>query len=206
MMERGQKIRKYCIYAAYLLLFTTIQVTFPGLFTFYGIRPDLMFVMVVLCAYMFGFYDGMIFGALTGIIRDYLSAPAITVSEGNVQPAIGLGLLLMVCAAAFGSAFFTVRVKRNFLIAVLSVIAATVLYKACGHLIIYISTNIINGTAYNVGIKGIFLRSVLPQTLLNLAAAVPFYALLKFAGPYSKGINPYLKDERKGGSDLWLTM
>ena len=76
-MRRPQQIRKYVVYALYLLLFSTVQVTFPGIVTFYGLRADLMFVLVVLCSYMFGFYDGIVFGALAGIIRDYFSAPSV---------------------------------------------------------------------------------------------------------------------------------
>lgn len=205
-MRRPQQIRKYVVYALYLLLFSTVQVTFPGIVTFYGLRADLMFVLVVLCSYMFGFYDGIVFGALAGIIRDYFSAPSITTIDGTVTTAVGIGLFLMVAAAAFGSSFFTVRIERNFILAFVSVLIATLLYKTIGHLGIFLWSHIAKGTTYNLQLSQIVFRSIIPQVLLNMIAAVPLYLLLRFAGPYKKGINPVLIDEKRKGDNTWLTM
>ena len=204
--RRPQQIRKFIVYALYLLLFSTVQVTFPGILTFYGIRADLLFVLVVLVSYMFGFYDGIVFGALAGIIRDYFSAPSITTLDGTVTTALGIGLFLMVAAAAYGSSFFTVRIERNFLLAFLSVVTASLLYKVIGHILIFIWSNLVPGLSYNMGLSQIITRSVLPQTVLNLIAAVPIYLLLRFAGPYKKGVNPVLIDEKRKGDNSWLTM
>lgn len=205
-MRRPQQIRKYVVYALYLLLFSTVQVTFPGIVTFYGLRADLMFVLVVLCSYMFGFYDGIIFGALAGIIRDYFSAPSITSIDGTVTTAVGIGLFLMVAAAAFGSSFFTVRIERNFILAFVSVLIATLLYKTIGHFGIFLWSHIAKGTTYNLQLSQIVFRSIIPQILLNMISAVPLYLLLRFAGPYKKGINPVLIDEKRKGDNTWLTM
>ena len=205
-MRRPQQIRKFIVYALYLLLFSTVQVTFSGILTFYGIRADLLFVLVVLVSYMFGFYDGIVFGALAGIIRDYFSAPSITTLDGTVTTALGIGLFLMVAAAASGSSFFTVRIERNFLLAFLSVVTATLLYKIVGHFLIFLWSNLVPGLTYNMGLSQIITRSVLPQTVLNLIAAVPIYLLLRFLGPYKKGVNPVLIDEKRKGDNSWLTM
>ncbi len=205
-MRRPQQIRKYVVYALYLLLFSTVQVTFPGIVTFYGLRADLMFVLVVLCSYMFGFYDGIVFGALVGIIRDYFSAPSITTIDGTVTTAVGIGLFLMVAVAAFGSSFFTVRIERNFILAFVSVLIATLLYKTIGHFGIFLWSHIAKGTTYNLQLSQIVFRSIIPQILLNMIAAVPLYLLLRFAGPYKKGINPVLIDEKRKGDNTWLTM
>lgn len=205
-MKRSLQIRKYAVYAIYLLLFSTIQVTFPGFLTISGLHADLMFVLVVLCSYMFGFYDGIVFGALAGMIRDYFSAPSVTGIDGTVTTALGIGLFLMVAAAAFGSSFFTVRIERNFLLAFLSVVLATLLYKGIGHLGIFLWSHVVSGLSYNMGFSQILLKSVLPQTLLNLYAAVPLYLLLRFLGPYKGGVNPALIDEKRKGDNTWLTM
>jgi len=90
--------------------------------------------------------------------------------------------------------------------AVLSVVVATLLYKCLGHLIIFIWSNIVSGLSYNMEFSQIVFRSVLPQVLLNLIASVPVYLLLRFLGPYDKGVNPVLIDEKRKGEDLWLTM
>jgi len=155
---------------------------------------------------MFGFYDGIVFGALAGIIRDYFSAPSITTLDGTVTTALGIGLFLMVAVAAYGSSFFTVRIERNFLLAFLSVVTATLLYKVIGHILIFLWSNLVPGLSYNMGLSQIITRSVLPQTVLNLIAAVPIYLLLRFAGPYKKGVNPVLIDEKRKGDNSWLTM
>ena len=204
-MKRSQKIRKYLVYALYLLLFSALQVTFTGVLSIYGIRPDLVFVLVVLCSYMFGFYDGVIFGALAGIIRDYFSAPSITGIDGTVTTAFGIGLLLMFAAAAFGSSFFTERIERNFVLSLVAVLIATLVYKTVGHTVIFIWSKIV-GMTYNLELSQILLKSVLPQMLLNLVAAVPLYLLLRFAGPYKGGVNPVLIDEKRKGDNAWLTM
>ena len=205
-MRRTLRIRKYTVYAVYLLLFSAIQVTFTGFLSLSGLHADLMFVLVVLCSYMFGFYDGIVFGVLAGMIRDYFSAPSITGIDGTVTTALGIGLFLMVAASAFGSSFFTEKIERNFIMAFLSVVIATLLYKCIGHLVIFLWTSLVSGGSYNLKLSQIFLKSVLPQMLLNLIAAVPLYLLLKFAGPYKGGTNPALIDEKKEGENLWLTM
>lgn len=205
-MRRSQKIRKYLVYALYLLLFSALQVTFTGVLSIYGIRPDLVFVLVVLCSYMFGFYDGVIFGALAGIIRDYFSAPSVTGIDGSVTTALGIGLFLMVAAAAFGSSFFTVRIERNFILAFVSVVIATLLYKGIGHFIIFLWFKVVTGMTYNLSLNQILLKSILPQVLLNLIAAIPLFLMLKFIGPYKNGVNPVLIDEKRRGDNTWLTM
>ena len=205
-MRRSQKIRKYLVYALYLLLFSALQVTFTGVLSIYGIRPDLVFVLVVLCSYMFGFYDGVIFGALAGIIRDYFSAPSVTGIDGSVTTALGIGLFLMVAAAAFGSSFFTVRIERNFILAFVSVVIATLLYKGIGHFIIFLWFKVVTGMTYNLSLNQILLKSILPQVLLNLIAAIPLFLMLKFIGPYKNGVNPVLIDETRKGDNTWLTM
>ena len=205
-MRRSQKIRKYLVYALYLLLFSALQVTFTGVLSIYGIRPDLVFVLVVLCSYMFGFYDGVIFGALAGIIRDYFSAPSVTGIDGSVTTALGIGLFLMVAAAVFGSSFFTVRIERNFILAFVSVVIATLLYKGIGHFIIFLWFKVVTGMTYNLSLNQILLKSILPQVLLNLIAAIPLFLMLKFIGPYKNGVNPVLIDEKRKGDNTWLTM
>ena len=205
-MRRSQKIRKYLVYALYLLLFSALQVTFTGVLSIYGIRPDLVFVLVVLCSYMFGFYDGVIFGALAGIIRDYFSAPSVTGIDGSVTTALGIGLFLMVAAAVFGSSFFTVRIERNFILAFVSVVIATLLYKGIGHFIIFLWFKVVTGMTYNLSLNQILLKSILPQVLMNLIAAIPLFLMLKFIGPYKNGVNPVLIDEKRRGDNTWLTM
>ena len=205
-MRRKQLVRKIVVYAIYILLITTFQVTFPGVISLSGLHPDLMFVMVVLCAYMFGFYDGIIVGVLVGFIRDYFSAPSISSLDGTVVSSVGIGLFVMIAVAALGSSFFTRRIERNFLLAFLSVVFITLLYKLAGHFVIYIWTSVLSDVSYNMDLKQALLKSILPQTALNLFASVPLYLMLKFMGPYKGGVNPVLIDEKGKVDNSWLTM
>ena len=205
-MRRPQLIRKIAVYAVYILLITTFQVTFPGVVSIYGLYPDLMFVMVVLCAYMFGFYDGIVVGALVGLIRDYFSAPSIRSLDGSVISSVGIGLFVMIAVAALGSSFFTKRIERNFLLAFVSVVVITLLYKFVGHFVIYIRTSVLSDVTYNMDMSQALIRSILPQTALNLFASVPLYLMLKFMGPYKGGVNPVLIDEKGKGDNSWLIM
>jgi len=87
------------------------------------------------------------------------------------------------------------------------VAAATLIYKIFGHVIIFAWSSAVAGVEYNMTARQALMNSVLPQLLLNTACAVPLYAMLHFLGPYKKGINPVLIDEKSGGgSSLWLTM
>lgn len=206
MKNKTSLIRKIAVYAAYILLITTFQVTFRGLFSLQGLYPDLMFVFVVLSAYMFGFKDGMIVGALVGLLRDYFASPSITGIDGTVTATTGIGLLVMILAASYGSSFFTLRIKRNFPMAFLTVVTATLIYKIVGHLVVFTWENAILHHEYNIGIENALMYSILPQTLLNMIVTIPVYLALRFIGPYFKGINPALIDEKNREDNLWLTM
>ncbi|MCQ2515650.1 MAG: hypothetical protein MJ094_02165 [Saccharofermentans sp.] len=199
-------IRKIVVYTIYILVFTTFQVTFRGLFSLQGLYPDLMFVFVVLTAYMFGFKDGMIVGSLVGVLRDYFAGPSITGIDGTVTATTGIGLLVMILAASYGSSFFTIRIKRNFPMAFSSVVTATLFYKIIGHLVVFTWENAFLHHEYNIGLENALMFSILPQTLLNMIIAIPVYLALRFIGPYHKGVNPALIDEKSREDNLWLTM
>ena len=205
-MRRSRLIRKIIVYAVYILLLTTFQVSFPGIISLSGLRSDLMFVFTVLVSYMFGFKDGMIVGLIIGVIRDYFTAPSVIGLDGNIASSAGIGILVMILAAVTGSSFFTKRIERNFILAFLAVITASLIYKAAGHLIIYLWSSVISGYEYSVVLKDVILRSVMPQTVLNLMFAVPLYPILKFAGPYKKGVNPAILSAGSGEDSLWLTI
>ncbi len=197
-------IRKILVYIVYVFLICCFQVSFPDIMTYRGQVADLMLIFTVVVAYFFGFFDGAIVGIAVGILRDYFAAPAITGFDGKPVLSVGLGLLLMFLASVFGSSFFTKRMRRNAPFAFVAVIAATAVYKVCGHLLIKIWSAAVMHNPYNMTVGQIFLDSILPQLMLNLVAAVPIILLLRFAGPYSKGINPSIDLEGGVEDSLWL--
>ena len=65
------RIRKIVVYAIYIILLSSLQVSFPERISFLGQTADLVFVFVVLSGYFNGFWDGAVVGFVAG--RDTVS-------------------------------------------------------------------------------------------------------------------------------------
>lgn len=206
MMNKVPIIRKIIVYALYIFLVTGIQVSFSSAISFRGQTADLMLVFVVLVSYFYGFLDGAVVGILTGILRDFYAAPSIVGIDKSAVPSACVGVLVLFILSVASSSFFTERLHRNTLFAFASITFCTLLYKIGGHIVIRLWLQFIAEKSYNLTLKQIILDSILPQLMLNLIAGIPLILLLRFLGPYKKGVNPVLIDEKTGGESLWLTM
>jgi hypothetical protein len=196
-MDRRRLIRKIIVYAVYILLLSSLQVSYPGRLGFGGQTSDVTFVFVVLTGYFFGFKDGVIVGLITGLVRDCLAPIAVVGIDGTVRVTAGIGMLVMFLAGAVGSSFFTKRMHRNVPFAFVSIAFTTLLYKISGHFMAYSWTFIAPAAGnYNLGMYEIVVRSCLLQTLLNLIAGIPVLLLLRFAGPVA------MSDQRKTADDV----
>ena len=183
-MIRKKLIRKIVVYAIYILLLSSLQVSYPNRIGFGGQTADITFVFVVLTGYFFGFKDGVIVGIIMGVVRDCLAPIAVVGIDGNVRVTAGIGMLVMFLAGAAGSSFFTRRMHRNIPFAFVSIAFTTLLYKVSGHILAYSWTVVAPAAGrYNLGMYEIVVKSCLLQTLLNLIAGIPLLLLLKFAGP-----------------------
>ena len=183
-MIRKKLIRKIVVYAIYILLLSSLQVSYPNRIGFGGQTADITFVFVVLTGYFFGFKDGVIVGIIMGVVRDCLAPIAVIGIDGNVRVTAGIGMLVMFLAGAVGSSFFTRRMHRNIPFAFVSIAFTTLLYKISGHILAYSWTVVAPAAgSYNLGMYEIVVKSCLLQTLLNLIAGIPLLLLLKFAGP-----------------------
>lgn len=207
-MDKSQRyyIRKITVYAIYILLFSCLQVTFPDKITLLGQVADIMFVFVALVAYYFGFYDGIVVGLIVGMIRDYFAAPAIIGVDGITTSTFGVGMLTLFLCACFSSTCFTRRMHRRFSFALLTVFLATLIYKALGHVVIMVYSFLNPFIEYNLTIDIVILESILPQILLNIIATIPIALMLRFIGPYSKGVNPKLINDDEGRGYSWRTI
>lgn len=204
-VEKKILIRKIIVYVIFTLLFSCFQVSFPNRLTLFGQVADLMLLYVILVGYFFGFADGAVVGIIVGFIRDYFAGPSFTDSQGNVTASIGIGMLMMFIAASISSSFFTKRMNRNAAFAFVCVIFCTICYKVTGHLIMAAVMQFFSRTSYNLSFYQIVVNSILPTLLLNVIIAGPMILVLRFIGPYSKGVNPSLsKNFLSGGDDLWL--
>lgn len=202
-------LRKVLVYAFYILLFSTLQVSFPKAITLFGQVADLMFVFVVLTGYFFGFRDGVIIGLITGVLRDTFAGCAIIGLDGKLSITFGLGMLVLFLAGAIGSSFFTERMNRNIPFAFVSIMFTTLIYKLAGHLVGYAWTRAALGLSYGLSLRQIVLQSVLPQIAVNMIVALPILLLLLFLGPYSKEYRNSAKNRdviNSYGDDKWLTI
>ncbi len=196
-MKKEPLIRKIVVYLILILFISSFQVSFPEVLSFHGQIADLMFVFVVLVSYMFGFRDGAVIAVITGFFRDYYANPIITGFDGKTVEILGLGVLVLFLAGAVSSSFFTDRLHRNWAFAFVSVLFCTFLYKLLGHLTIFAWSKLVLHQAYTLDYSQVIVDSMLPQMLLNLIAALPIFLFLRFIGPYAKGINPSLTEERE---------
>ena len=206
-MNKVSLVRKILVYIAYILFLTCFQVSFPDRLGFRGQIADLMFVFVSLVSYMFGFWDGIFVSLAVGILRDSFAAPAVVGFGGQTLPSIGIGALVMLLNAVFSSSVFTVKLKRKVPFAFLTVLTATVAYKVLGHLVIWIWNAVFTDNSYRLTMSQILLDSIGVQVILNLVCSAFLYLLLRFAGPYRKGINSATEDkDLMGGDSSWLTI
>lgn len=205
-MDKVLLARKIAVYSLYVLFIASIQVSFPQYMSFRGQTGDLMFVFVVLVSYLFGFGDGAVVAVFMGLLRDFFAGPSITGIAGEASTTVGIGIFVLFMASVLGSSFFTRKMHRNISFAFLAVLAATLVYKVTGHLIIGIWTNLFASRPYTMDVSSIILDSILPQILLNMIVAVPCILILRFAGPYKKGINPALIDDKRNEKSSWLTI
>lgn len=184
MMNQRKLIRKIVVYAVYILLLSSLQVSYPNRLGFGGQTADITFVFVVLTGYFYGFKDGVIVGLIMGLVRDCLAPIAIIGIDGTVHVTAGIGMLVMFLAGAVASSFFTKRMHRNIPFAFVSIAFITLLYKFSGHFLAYSWTFLVpSAGSYDLGVYEIVVRSSLLQTLLNLIAGIPLLVLLRFAGP-----------------------
>ena len=199
------RVRKIIVYAVYIILLSSIQVSFPDAFSFAGQTADLVFVFVVLSGYFNGFWDGAVVGFICGIVRDVFSPPAVVGLDGDVRVTAFIGAFTLFAAGITGASFFTRRMHRNIPFSIVSVIFATFCYKTAGYLIIYGWSTL---AGYSTGLYDpftAFVYSFLPQLLLNTITSVPMILLLRFLGPVSFKGNAD-KDEiiEQDGDGTWL--
>lgn len=204
-MDSKARVRQIVVYSIITMIIASFQVSFPSMISWNNQIADLMFVFVVLVSYMFGFLDGAIVAVIVGLLRDYYAGPSIIGIDGNPTQTVGLGVLVLFVAAAISSSFFTTKMHRNAPFAFLSIVACTLIYKIVGHSIIAFWSVAVVKNSTVLTMKQIIIDSILPQLLVNVIATVPLYLLLRFAGPYSKGVNPMLNKAKEGG-ETWLTI
>jgi len=179
------RIRKVVVYAIYIFLLSSLQVSFSDSFSLLGQVADLTFVFVVLSGYFNGFWDGALVGFLCGLVRDVFSPPAIIGLDGEVRVTAFIGAFTLFSAGIIGASFFTRRMHRNIPFSIVAVIFTTFCYKIAGYLLIY-GWSVLAGSYTSIySPLTALLYSFLPQLLLNTIVAIPMIVLIRFLGPVS---------------------
>ncbi len=204
-IDTRARIRKIVVYAIYIILLSSFQVSFPDRISFLGQTADLMFVFVVLSGYFNGFWDGAIVGIVCGMIRDVFSPPAVVGLDGEVRVTAFIGVFTLFAVGIIGSAFFTRRMRRNIPFSIVAVIFTTFCYKVAGYILIYGWSSLAGAESSRYSLTTALIYSLLPQLLLNVIASIPLILLIRFLGPVSfKGNGK--KDEiiKEKGEGTWL--
>lgn len=204
-IDTRARIRKIVVYAIYIILLSSFQVSFPDRISFLGQTADLMFVFVVLSGYFNGFWDGAIVGFICGMVRDVFSPPAVVGLDGEVRVTAFIGVFTLFAVGIIGSSFFTRRMHRNIPFSIVAVIFTTFCYKVAGYILIYGWSSLAGAESSLYSPSTALIYSLLPQLLLNVIASIPLILLIRFLGPVSfKG--KVKKDEiiKDKGEGTWL--
>ncbi|MBO4928665.1 MAG: hypothetical protein J5379_10525 [Clostridiales bacterium] len=196
-MRKHERARQIIIYALYITSVCCLQVTFSHVFRLFGRTCDLMLVFVVLAGYLFGTKDGVVVGGIVGMFRDYFSGPVITGLDQKPVAVLGIGLLVFIYVGLLSSVLFRKRFRRKLSLGLLQVAIVTLFYCVLGHIVSWLYLSMSGNSVSYHSLNYIAFRSVLPQILVNLLAAVPILFLLRFLGPYKKGT-------RSGSSETYV--
>lgn len=195
--------RKIIVYAVFIVLFSSVQVTFSSHLSMNGQVPDLMLVLVVVTGYLFGVKDAIAVGLITGLMRDYFSGPAIENAGNNPSALFGLGMLMLLYVGILSAVLFSKAFHRKLPLAFVQVMIITATYKIIGHLIGFGAQRISGGEEEYLSLYEIVINSILTQVFLNLLAAVPIVVLIRYLGPYKNGVNLALIEEMDATEGSW---
>lgn len=204
-MKKKQLARKIIVYALYIILFSSVQVSFSDFFSLGRQVADFMLVFVIVTGYLYGAKDAAVVGLITGLLRDYFAGPSFEGAHDRQSAVLGLGMLMLLYAGIISSVLFAKAFHRKLQLGFIQVMIITVGYKIFGHIATFV-TQIIsgNGTEY-LTLYEILSGSIIPQMLVNIIAAVPIVILLRYFGPYKNGINLKLITDADESEGIWQT-
>ncbi len=204
-MNKKQLTRKVIVYAVYIAIFSSVQVSFSDFLSMNGQIADLMLVFVVITGYLFGAKDVVVVGLATGFLRDYFSGPAYEGAADRPRALLGVGMLLLLYAGVLSAVLFSKAFHRRLPLGFVQIIIITMIYKIFGHFTA-LMLQIISGKGSDyLSFTEIMTGSIFPQLVVNLLAAIPIILLLRYWGPYNRGVNPQLIDESSTVEGIWQT-
>ena len=193
-MNKKERARQIILYSVYITSVCCIQVTFSHVLRVFGRTCDLMLVFVVLAGYLFGTKDGIVVGLIVGMFRDYFSGPVITGLNKEPVAVLGIGLLSFFYIGLLASVLFRKRFRRKYNLGILQVILISLIYYSLGHIVSFIFLSVSGNLVTYHSLRYILFSSIIPQIFANILVTIPILFLLRFVGPYKKGIRSGLVD------------
>ena len=149
---------KYIFHTVCLLIFSVLQSIIPK-FCF-GIGPNLFLLYTMLTCCYCKKNEGLILGALSGLILDLI-----------VGRWIGLNLILMFGMSFLVNGFFSSVIRNNtLLITLLLSVVVTFLYETVYYLVAFFG---------DLHFGSVFVRILLPECLSAVVAVFPMYFIVK---------------------------
>lgn len=152
--------RRWLILTGALLLSICLQSTFFARFNLFGVAPDLVLVIVVSHALLYGPISGSLWGLVGGLFLDLAS--------GGI---LGINILLKT-ALGFGIGLFERTVfKDNLLVPTILVVFATLANETISYLIL-------TALGWRGQLGSYFIFTVIPLLLQHMILTFPVYYLL----------------------------
>ena len=193
-MSKQERVRQILLYTLYITGACCMQVTFSQVFRLLGHTADLMLVLVVLCGYLFGTKDGIAVGLIVGVFRDYFSGPVLTGMDQKPVAVLGVGMLAFLYVGILSSILFRKRFRRKYTLGIIQVVIISIIYYSLGHFVSFAYLSISGNLESYYSLRYIVFSSIVPQIIVNVLASLPILFLLRFAGPYKKGVRAGLVD------------
>ncbi|MBR2750215.1 MAG: hypothetical protein IKD90_03685 [Clostridiales bacterium] len=205
-MNKQKRARQILLYALYITSVCCLQVTFPGFFRLFGRTADLMLVFTVFAGYLFGPVDGIVVGLIVGLFRDYFSGPVVMGLNQEPVALLGIGMLSFMYIGLLSALLFRKRFRRKLFLGILQVELMTLIYYVSGHVLSYIYFSVSRTMTSYHSLRYVVVSCILPQLLVNAIAALPILLVLRFIGPYSKGVRSALVDGYSMEDKQWQSV
>lgn len=174
-MSPRARLRKILVYAAYILLLTLVQTTWPDTLAIAGVRPDLTLVLVASIGFLFGETDGAATGLLCGLLLD--------IQAGRL---IGLGMLLLMLSGLLPALVFHKSSTRPVLLAPIAVVMAVLLFHTTVYGVSWLYPSLPDLGRNPYELADVVGKRILPLLVLDGLLAIPMALALRYAGPYRR--------------------
>jgi rod shape-determining protein MreD len=188
-MKSSSTSRAILFYGIAVVSLGLLQVSIPDRTAGFLAKPDFLLVLAILAGFLHGPMEGAVVGLATGFFRDSFAGGTV-----------GVGMLVGLYAGLLSGLLFQRLFRKGFFAAMLQVlIVATVTTLAVeGAGILFDAAG---SFTPNEWVRAYLARTFLVQLALDVAAAVPLFFLMRYAGPRKRGSGRVTAQE--AASETW---